>query len=205
MKPLWAALALCGALIATGCGTLTTKYPIGTTTGLETDRTLIGTWKGHFLDPEVQKPSTPVFYLHFLSSKSGPMIAIWVAPHINEENEGAADFFQITTAKLGANHYINAAEVHVGSDHPREGIGTLPLLYRLDEDGQLLLLFPEKDSVLKAVAAGRLAGTVTHQKSTFVSYDDVQITSSPAQLDAFMRTPEAADLFKPWIVLKKAE
>jgi hypothetical protein len=202
MRAIRVLLVLCCALLAAGCGSLTTKYPIGTTAGLVSDTSLIGTWKGRFVDREIQKPDTPPFYLHFLKTKDSGMFALWVATGMDD---GGAIPFKITTAKLGDNRYINAAEFNFEKTASGDGVGTMPLLYRLDDKNGLTLFAVSKDKLLKAAQDGGLAIETTHHKSTFYSYDNVEIVSDPAALDAFFAKPEAADLFEPWIVLKKAD
>ena len=87
-------------------------------------------------------------------------------------------------------------------DAPAEGDfknANIPLLYVV-KGRTLTLYLLDEDKTKEAVKAGKLAGTVEPGES-----GDVQITAEPEALDAFMAKPEAAELFKVLMVLKKVE
>ena len=74
------------------------------------------------------------------------------------------------------------------------------MLYKFGKPHPLTLYLLDEDKVKEAIKAGKIAGTVEPGDS-----GDVQITADAAALDAFFATPEAAKLFKIFVVLKRAE
>jgi hypothetical protein len=188
-------------LFAAGCGSITTKYPIGITTGLQPDKALYGTWKGHFVDQDND------LYLHFLKADSGELIAIWVFAPTDDEHKGGAMIFKIITAKLGDNRYINAVELTPDKKVKAEPRGYTPALYRFESDGQLTICKIDKDKLVKAIESGALAGVIEEHgaRNSIQHYEDIIITSKPEQLDAYMAKPEASDLFVSCTTSKRAE
>ena len=85
------------------------------------------------------------------------------------------------------------------SDNGLNG-GSVPVLYKVGKHHTLTLYLLDEDKVKAAIQAGKIAGTVEPG-----DYGDVKITADAAALDAFMATPEAAKLFKDFVVLKRAE
>ncbi len=192
-------------VLLAGCGSVTTKYPIGMTAGLSPDPGLIGPWKGPFLNESSDKKG-PEAYLHFLKIKGhGAMIAIWVATRMNDEGEGGAMLFQITTGKVGENRFINAVEMD--ADNKPVRTGSTPALYRYDKSGNLHVFYLDESKAIEAIRSGRIAGVITPHggKDSIGYYEDVQITAEPAALDAFMARPEAVDLFEEKTVLRKVD
>ena len=196
MKRIYAALAIAAALLLAGCLPVTSKTSVGTTAGLGADEALTGTWVGHSQD-EKEKG---VAYFHFLKGKSGTLMALMVFAAGDSDDEWTA--FNLRTASLGKNHFINAVETF-NDNKPTEGNlkdANIPLLYSFGKHHTLTLYLLDEDKVKEAIKAGKIAGTVEPGDS-----GDVQITADAAALDAFFATPEAAKLFKVFIVLKKAE
>jgi hypothetical protein len=198
----WKWLVVLCALFAAGCGSVTTKYPIGSTTGLVPDTALVGTWRGQIDD---SKPQSPPFFLHFIKTH-GPMLAVWVAPRVNDKGEGGVILFQITTGRTGDNRFINSKELKMGAPHGVEGKGTFPSLYQFDGN-DLLLYKLDKQKTAEAIRSGKIAGIITQHGSpnSLSNYEDVQITAEPVALDAFMATSEGKSLFDSMMVLKKVE
>jgi hypothetical protein len=186
----WKLLVLACALFAAGCGSITTKYPIGMTTGLSPDPALYGTWKGHYVNQEHD------FYLHFLKDDGGKIIAIWVAAPPDDTHNGGAAIFQIFTAKLGENRYINASQFLWNDKVTRKSGpgGTTPVLYRFESDGHLTICKIDKEKLTKVIESGALAGVIEEHgaRDSIQHYEDVIVTAEPAELDAFMAKPEAA-------------
>ncbi len=207
MRAIRLAVILAIAMAAAGCSTLTVRYPVGTTAGLSLDPALLGTWKGHFLPKEGETEAPKVaFYLHFVRVHAARMVAVWVAPDINQEGEGFAAIYDVTTTRLGDSRYINA--VMLGDRKGRSEIGgPMVLLYRFDTDGTLWLLGMDYDKAKAAVSTHAITGVIEHdgKKGSLSEHEDVEITADPLELDRFMTKPEAAQLFVPFMVLKKIE
>jgi hypothetical protein len=195
MKRIYAALAIAATLLVAGCLPVTSKTPVGTTAGLGADPALYGTWKGQSSDAKDKNDG----YFHFMKAKDGSVTAVMVLARGSDDDGWTV--FNVRTATLGKNHFINAVETF-DKDAPAEGSlknANIPLLYTI-KGKKLTLYLLDEDKVKAAIQAGKIAGTVEPGES-----GDVQITADAAALDAFMATPEAAKLFKVFIVLKKAE
>jgi len=204
MRLLRAAVAMAAMFLAAGCLPVTSKTPVGTTAGLDADEALTGTWIGRAEDQEdkSRKKDKGVLYLHFLKDKdAGGFSVLWAATGDGKDN-GEWMSFKVGTARLGTNRYMNAVET--GKDgKPVDGAlkdASFPLLYSFGRHHRLTLYMLDEDKVKAAIKAAKIAGTVESG-----DYGDVKITAEPAALDAFMATPEAAALFKVFIVLKRAE
>lgn len=189
-----AATLACVFLLA-GCLPVTSKTPVGTTAGLGADAALTGTWKGHSADADNKNDG----FFHFMQAKDGSLtIAVILA-------KGSSDdgwtIFNAHTASLGKNHFINAVETF-DKDAPVEGDlknANIPLLYVV-KGRTLTIYLINEDKAKTAIKAGKIKGTIEPGDS-----GDVQITSESAELDAFMAKPEAVDLFKVMMVLKRVD
>ncbi len=187
-----AAAAACVLLLA-GCLPVTSKAPVGSTTGLGADPALFGTWKGHSVDSDNKDDG----YFHFMKAKDGSItVAVVMAKGGSDDGWSV---FNAHTATLGANHYLNAVETF-DKDAPAEGSlkdANIPLLYTV-KGRTLTLYLLDEDKAKAAVQAGEIAGTVEPGEN-----GDVVLTAEPAALDAFFAKPEAAKLFKVMMVLKR--
>jgi hypothetical protein len=199
------ALAIAATLLIAGCLPVTSKTPVGTTAGLGADEALYGTWTGRAEDqPDKDKDKTEkgVLYLHFLKGKDASAISVlWVVTG-NGKNDSECMSFTVTTAKLGAYRYMNAVETSEDGK-PIEGElknASFPLLYKFGSHHKLTLYLLDEDKVKEAIKAGKIAGIIETR-----DFGDVKITADAAALDAFFATPEAAKLFKVFVVLRKAE
>jgi hypothetical protein len=195
MKHLHAALAIACTLLLAGCLPVTSKTPVGTTAGLGTDEALYGTWKFHNSDAKDKNDG----YFHFMKAKDGSITAIMVLAKGSDDDGWTV--FNVRTATLGKNHYINAVETF-DKDAPADGSlknANIPLLYTI-KGRTLTLYLIDEDKAKEAVQSGAIKGTVEPGQS-----GDVTITADAAELDAFMAKPEAANLFKEPMVLKKVE
>ncbi len=198
MKRLQAALAIFCTLFAAACLPVTSKSPVGTTTGLGNDAALYGTWKGYSADDH-----SPV-YVHILRSKNDEAIQAVMVGTGNDKEEGTIMLVELRTATLGENHFMNVIKFYTKDEHG-ETVNTLkdasiPVLYRFGKNHSLRLYLLSEDKTKEAIAAGKLQGNVESG-----NFGDVKITSDAPALDAFMATPEAAKLFKEFVALKKAE
>jgi hypothetical protein len=200
MKIQCVALAIACTLLLAGCLPVTSKTPVGTTAGLGTDPALYGTWIGHSEDqPDKGRTDKGVVYFHFLQGKDGALSVLWVAA--NGLADDSWESFSASTAKLGANRYMNAAMTSENGKPTDDQLknANIPLRYTL-KGKKLTLYLLDEDKVKAAIKAGKIAGTIEPGDS-----GDVKITADAAALDAFFATPQAAKLFKVFVVLKKAE
>lgn len=189
-----AAALLCAVVLA-GCLPVTSKTPVGTTARLSADKALIGTWKGHSPDSDNKDDG----YFHFMQAKDGSLtVAVIMAKGTSDDGWS---IFNAKTAALGKNKFINAVETF-DKDAPAEGDmknANIPLLYVV-KGRTLTLYLIDEDKAKAAIQSGKLKGTIEQGNS-----GDVAITSDAAELDAFMATPQAADLFKVMMVLKRVD
>jgi hypothetical protein len=198
------ALAAAAALLLAGCLPVTSKAPIGTTAGLGADEALFGTWVGRAEDQadKSQDKDKGVLYLHFLKGKdAGATSVLWVTTGSSKNDNGWMSF-TVSIAKLGANRYMNAVETSEDGKPASDQLknANIPLLYRFGKHHTLTLYLLEEDKVKEAIKAGKIAGTIESG-----NFGDVKITADGPALDAFFTKPEAAKLFKVFVVLKKAE
>jgi len=189
------ALAALAFLLLAACYPPTTSHPVGSTSGLKLDPALTGLWKAPPNDPDERGT-----YLHFLPKLDGTLTIIMV----QSGDKPDADWSQIaaTTGKAGANRYMNAQLL--GSDgKPDKGSpgGTVPVLYRFDAKGRLMLYLMNEDRTKAAIKAGKIKGTVGKGE-----YGDAVITLDAPSLDRFMASPAALALFaKPFLTLHRME
>jgi len=189
------AAAAAGVLFLAGCLPVTSKAPLGTTTGLGADAALYGTWKGH--SPDAQDAHDG--YFHFMKAKDGSITAAVILAAGGDDDGWT--IFHVQTAVLGKHHFINAVETF-DKDAAAEGRmqnANIPLLYVV-KGRRLTLYLLDEDKAKAAIKAGKLAGTVEPGED-----GDVTLTAEPEALDAFMARPEAEGLFKLMMVLKKVE
>jgi hypothetical protein len=189
------AMAAACALMLAGCLPVTSTSPVGTTAGLGADPALYGTWKGH--SPEAGDQHDGFF--HFMAAKDGSLTAAVILAAGGKDDGWT--IFAVRTAVLGKNHFINAVETF-DKDAAAEGRlqnANVPLLYVV-RGRTLTLYLLDEDKAKAAVKTGKLKGTIEPGEN-----GDVAITAEPAELDAFMARPEAAEMFKVMMVLKRVE
>jgi len=195
MRCVHIAVTVACALMLAGCLPVTSKTPIGTTAGLGADPALFGTWKGHSADADNKDDG----FFHFMAAKDGSItVAVILA---RGSSDDGWTIFSAHTATLAKNHYLNAVETF-DKDAPAEGDlknANIPLLYVV-KGRTLTLYLLDEDKTKAAVKAGQLKGEVEPGDN-----GDVVITADAAELDAFMAKPEAAELFKVLMVLRKVD
>jgi hypothetical protein len=176
------------ALALAACFPPTTKHPVGSTIGLKNDPLILGSWKAA---PRSGDKENEFFYFHFLAGKHG-ILAVLVP------NGGAASdllLVELTTVRLGAVGILNARLVPGPdadtSNSSADPAGTIPLLYRLDARGRLLLFTLDEDATKDAIRAHKIAGTLGTSGS-----GDAVITADAPALDKFFRSPAGLALFK---------
>jgi hypothetical protein len=185
VKTIRLALLALAALALAACYPPTTRHPVGTTIGLKNDPLLLGSWKAA---PQSGSKENEFYYFHFLPSKDGKILAV-LAP-----NGGTASdliLVKLTTVRLGAVGILNARLVPgPDSDSSEQPPGTIPILYRLDGKGRLLLFTLDEDATKNAIRAGKISGTAGKSGT-----DDAVITADAPALDKFFRSPVGLALF----------
>src|SRR5215469_2504621 len=96
-----AVAALCAALLVAACLPVTSKTPIGSTTGLKPDPALYGVWRGRVKDSD-----TPA-YMSFLRNDDGTMGCVLVTPPAGSDG-GEWEVFTLNAATLGGHHFLHA-------------------------------------------------------------------------------------------------
>jgi hypothetical protein len=175
------------ALLLLGCFPPTTTHPVGTTAGLANDPTLTGLWRGKMESSDTGRD----VYFHFLPTADGTITVVLV--QAGTEPDGDWSVASITTATLGTNHFMNAHMVMSNGkpeDEDETASGTVPLLYRADAQGRLVLFFLDEDAVKAAIKAHQIAGTVEEGQ-----FGDAKITADPKALDAFMASRKGIALY----------
>jgi len=184
VKAIRLALLALAALALAGCYPPTTKHPVGTTVGLKNDPLLLGTWKAA---PQSGAKENEFFYFHFLAAKDG-ILAVLVP------NGGSASdllLVKLTTARLGTAGIMNTRLVPgPDADSSEQPPGTIPVLYRLDAQGRLLLFTLDEDATKNAIRAHKISGTGITSGT-----DDAVITADAPALDKFFRSPAGLALF----------
>jgi hypothetical protein len=191
-----AAIVIAAALASSACLPVTSKTPVGTTAGLKSDPALIGMWKGRSGD------GNNSFYLTFFPQDDGTLKAVLLTPP-DAKDKGGWLAFSVQTAALGRNQFIDAKELDDSGKAPDGKLAdnTVPLLYRINGDGALVLYLPDDKAVAAAIKQGKIAGETEPGQ-----YGDVTLTASAADLDALMATPEGRALFKkPLAIFKRVK
>ena len=195
MKTFRLAVAALAVLTLAACYPPITSHPVGTTTGLKLDPILNGTWKAY----PASRDERGVF-IHFLPKLDGTLTALMV--QTGDEPDGDWNLIELTNGKAGANRYMNA-RLLMSNGKADEGSpsGTIPILYRLDSKGRLLLYLLNEDRAKAAIKSGKITGTTGEGDS-----GDAVITADPVALDKFMASPAALSLFvKPFFTLHKID
>lgn len=190
-----AILALAGMGLA-ACPPVTSKTAVGTTVQAAADPALAGLWKGRIAASEGDS------YFTFLPQDDGTTAVVVVTPP-TAKDKGGWGAFVIQTVALGANHFINARET-IDEGKPATGPmadNTIPILYRLNGDGALVLYIIDETAAKAAIKAGKIQGTIEEGQ-----YGDVTLTADAAALDAYMASPAGRALFiKPLVILRKVK
>ena len=177
---------LAAALLLTGCYPPTTTHPVGTTVGLANDPALVGLWRAKMDSSDDERP----VYFHFLPSGDNTITVVMVQG--GDKPDGDWTVAGATTVNLGANHIMNA-QLQFSDGKPADedmARGTVPLLYRFDGPTHLSLFLMDEDATKAAIKAHRITGTVEEGQ-----FGDAVITAQPKELDAFMASKRATQLF----------
>ena len=188
-----AAATIAAALAVSACLPVTSKTPVGTTVGLKADQTLAGMWKGR------SGTDNNSFYLTFFPQDDGTLKALLLTPP-DTKDKGGWLTFSVQTAMLGRNQFLDAKELDDSGKPPDTKLAdnTIPLLYRVNGDGALVLYLADEKAVSAAIKQGKIAGDIEPGQ-----FGDVTLTASAAELDALLGTPTGRALFKKPLALFK--
>jgi hypothetical protein len=192
-----ALVALVG-LGAAACLPVTSKTPMGTTSPsmITPEPGLAGVWKGRMAAGDTFS------YFTFFPQEDGTMSAVIVTPP-SPKDKGGWGAFTLQTVTLGPNHFMNVRET---IDEGKPGSGTMadntvPVLYRLNGDGALVLYIIDETAAKNAIKTGKIAGTIDPGE-----YGDIALTATPGDLDAYMASPGGRALFvKPLAILRRVK
>jgi hypothetical protein len=187
-------LVILASLGAAACPPVTSKNPVGTTVAATPDPALTGLWKGRMT------PESGFSYFTFFPQDDGTISAIVVTPQ-SSADKGGWGAFSLQTVTLGANRFINARET-LDDGKPATGPmadNTIPLLYRVNGDGALVLYIVDEAAAKRAIKANKILGTIEDGQD-----GDVMLTAAPGDLDAYMGSPAGRALFvKPLTILRR--
>lgn len=194
MKRWRLAIAALAALCLSACLPVTTKTAVGQSAGFVNDPALEGSWAG-----KADEKDAAISYFHFLGNDNNTLTLVGVTTKQGDE-KGGWGVYALTTATLGGHHYINARETNDNGKPatPDKQKINIPLLYTIG-GGTLTLYLLDEDKVRAAITAHRIDGTITKSK-----YDsDETITADAAHLDAWLKSADAPQLFKVFMVMHK--
>jgi hypothetical protein len=198
MKIVHFAVVGMAVLFVAGCLPVTTKNPVGTTTGFKQDPAIVGVWK---VEPQKDHKDNNQGFLAFLNAEEeGAMTAIMLAPG---KDAGDWGVYTLKPAALGQNRFLNAwTVINNGKAADKDEAATdFLLMYRLGKDGKLSLYLVDEDKAREAVKAGKIKGDFGQG-----SMSDVHITAEPAALDKFFASKEGMALFtKPFAVMNRVK
>ncbi len=184
------------ALGLAACPPVTSKTPLGTTVAAVPDPGLTGVWKGRVAT------SATFSYFTFFPQTDGTISVVIVTPP-SDTDKGGWGTFSLQTVMLGPNHFINAHETS-NEGQPATGAmadNTIPVLYRINSDGALVIYIMDDKLAKNAIKAGKIAGTVEEGQ-----FGDAVLTASAADLDAYMASPEGRALFtRPLVILRRVK
>jgi len=187
------AVILLGVLLtATACLPVTSKSPIGTTAGYKADPRLTGVWK-----VDSREASG---YFAFFPQADGSTRVVLLEPS-SPGDKGGWMVFDVHTATLGADRYMDASELEEDGKPPGQKLAHMPVLYRFGADGSLALYLMDEDAAKAAIKTGGIAGMVKPGQ-----FGDVVLTATPAALDAYVQSPAGHALFKkPTEILERVK
>jgi hypothetical protein len=186
-----AAVALAAAL--SSCLPVTSSSPLGTTVAATADPKLTGMWKG-------KVGSAANAYMTFYPERDGTMKIVLLAPPAADD-EGGWMIFAARATVLGSNTYLDARAVEDGGKPPDPKLAHVPVLYRVNGDGSLVLYLIDEAAARGAIGKGKIAGTIEPGDQ-----GDVMLTADPAALDAFFASDAGRALFtSPLAVLQRVK
>jgi len=174
--------ALAAAFVLAGCYP-TIVHPIGSTAPSTIDARLVGGWKA--LPKE--KKANPT-YLFFLERKAGMEAVMVGAP--DQGDDGGWMTFSVSTAKLGANSFMNGRTI-LDDGKASKDTDYTPVYYRLEGKQMLRLYVLGTDAIEAAINKGEIKGEI--KKNSYG--DDVRITADAKAVDAFFASHDPKKLF----------
>jgi hypothetical protein len=174
---------MASGLVLAGCLPVVSASPLGTTVAVTADPQLTGMWRGKV------GTSVSAAYVVFYPGRDGVQKIVMLAPP-TANDEGGWMIFEAHRATLGGNTYLDAREVEDGGKPPEAKLAHVPVLYKINGDGFLVLYLVDETAARAAIAGGALAGTVEPGE-----YGDITITAAPAALDAFFSGSAGRALF----------
>ena len=184
------------AVALQSCLPVTSKSPVGSTSGFRVDDRLIGMWQGTTSNGQV--------FFAFLPDDHRDIMAVMIGFPLSVNSSGFYGSYRIRTATLGKALFIDAHEVSENNGQPPTGSlaeNSIPLLYRLDGERKLTLYLLDEKATKEAVKAGKIAGIVESS-----DYGDVTLTAPQAELDKFFASSAGLALFKqPMVALKRVQ
>lgn len=151
-------------------------------------------WKGRF------GTSATAAYITFFPQKDGSMTIVMLGPP-GAGDDGGWMVFAARSAKLGSYQYLDVRQTDDGGKPPDPKLAHVPVLYRISDDGYLVLWLVDEAAARKAIQSGRIAGKVEPG-----SFGDVKLTATPAALDAFLGSAAGRALFtKPLTVAARVK
>jgi hypothetical protein len=139
-------------------------------------------------------------YLTFYPASDGTVKIVLLAPP-GADDEGGWMVFEARPVALGANTYLDTRAVDDGGKPPEPKLTHVPVLYRVNGDGSLIVYLIDEAAARDAVSAGTIAGTVEPG-----DFGDVTITAAPAAVDALFASNAGRALFtKPLGILQRVK
>jgi len=175
-RALGALVALCAALILSGCFVISKDLPAGD--GPINDDRLVGTWQG--VNADNDEPADA--FLHFQKhDDQKPLRLVWV------EDKGY-QVYDVTTRRIGTKHVFAAMIIEPKAKAKEDGV---PLGYHLGyyevsaNGNEITFYLLDGDKVSEQISKGRLKGIMPPKK-----YDFTTLTGSPDELARFLASPE---------------
>lgn len=184
------------SLALAACLPVTSQVPVGSTVGFTPDPMLLGTWMA------TTKNASGSSYIHILGNSDGTMTALLITPP-RKENLGEWSQYRLRTARLGTNRFMNAQEIGNNGEvsHGPLAEQHVVLLYRALSPNRVAIYAMDEKAAAAAIRAGQIAGEIEPGED-----GDIRIAAKQPELDAFMRTPRAAALFrKELVTLSRAD
>jgi hypothetical protein len=190
---------MAGFLLLSACIPVTTRTPVGSTSGFKDDPALQGVWQGKINEGG---DTATVAFLEADNSMVAVLIGI---PMSNGKIDDGGFYasYALKTAALGRSHYINAHQLIEDGKlaKGKQADDSFPVLYTFAANDTLTLSLVDEDAAKAAIQSGKIAGTV--EKSSF---GDVEFTAEPRAIDKFFASDAGRALFKkPFLTLHRTK
>jgi hypothetical protein len=110
---------------------------------------------------------------------------------------------KLTTVRFGNFGFLNVRwMMDPKHELPDQPPGTIPVLYRFDAKGELVIYVPDEHATDDAIRAHKIAGTLDSGGTDHTTL----VTADGASLDRFFRSPAGLALYqKPFAVLTRVK